>query len=92
MCHIHHTRRPADQGPTHNPRSFPLNSSVLWGRYLLVRLASEDQQHVEVLLTQSGNDERDIMDWGIGNCQDWVAAADGMLEREVVQNVGEGPL
>ncbi|KAL5342901.1 hypothetical protein BJX70DRAFT_394341 [Aspergillus crustosus] len=37
-----------------------------------------------------GNDGLNIPEFGVGNCQDWVAAAVGMLEMTSVVEKGEG--
>lgn len=42
------------------------------------------------MITTFGNDEATIPEFGVGNCQDWLAAAVGVLERAGIVSSGEG--
>lgn len=90
-CEMHHIRNPTDDKFTYDPRPQPLNNPVLKGRCeLLFSLSNEDRSRISNLLTDFGNDESNIPEFGVGNCQDWVAGAISMLEDAGVVKSGEG--
>lgn len=91
ICEMHHIRNPTDDKFTYDPRPQPLNDPVLRGRCeLLSSLSDEDRSQITNLLTAFGNDESNIPEFGVGNCQDWVAGAISMLEDAGVVRFGEG--
>lgn len=89
-CEMHHIRNPKDEDFIYDPRPQPLEDPVLNGRCELASLSSEKRQEAETLLTAFGNDESNIPEFGVGNCQDWVAAAAEMLEKSGIVSAGEG--
>jgi hypothetical protein len=89
-CEMHHIRNPTDEDFIYDPRTQPLEDPVLKGRCELASLTSEQAQKAASLLSAFGNDESNIPEFGVGNCQDWVAAAVGMLEYAGVVSPGEG--
>ncbi|KAJ6137481.1 hypothetical protein N7471_003967 [Penicillium samsonianum] len=89
-CEMHHIRNPTDEDFVYDPRTQPLEDPVLKGRCELASLSSEQSQRAASLLSAFGNDESNIPEFGIGNCQDWVAGAVGMLEKARVVSSGEG--
>ncbi|KAJ5731485.1 uncharacterized protein N7483_005993 [Penicillium malachiteum] len=80
-CEMHHIRNPTDEDFLYDPRTQPLDDPVLKGRCELTSLSSEQSQQVAGLLSAFGNDDSHIPEFGIGNCQDWVAGAVAMLEH-----------
>ncbi|ODM20316.1 hypothetical protein SI65_03369 [Aspergillus cristatus] len=91
ICEMHHIRNPTDDKFTYDPRPQPLNDPVLRGRCeILSSLSGEDRSGISNLLTDFGNDETNIPEFGVGNCQDWVAGAVSMLEDAGVVGKGEG--
>ncbi|KAJ9307284.1 hypothetical protein DTO217A2_3163 [Paecilomyces variotii] len=89
-CEIYHIRNPTDVGFIYDPRIQPLEDPVLRGRCELGLLSQEQKERTTHLLSAFGKDESNIPEWGVGNCQDWVAGAVAMLDREGLVNRGEG--
>ena len=89
-CEMHHIRNPTDEDFVYDPRTQSLEDSVLKGRCELAVLSSEQKTHAVALLSDFGNEKSNIPEFGVGNCQDWVAAAVGMLETAGVVGSGEG--
>ncbi|KAJ5500797.1 hypothetical protein N7453_009848 [Penicillium expansum] len=89
-CEMHHIRNPTDEDFVYDPRPQPLEDPVLKGRCELASLSSEQSQQADDLLSAFGKDESNIPEFGVGNCQDWVAGAVGMLEHAGVASSGEG--
>ena len=89
-CEMHHIRNPTDEDFIYDPRTQPLEDQVLKGRCELASLSSEHSQQAASLLSAFGNDESNIPEFGVGNCQDWVAGTVGMLEHAGVVSSGEG--
>ncbi|KAJ5780139.1 hypothetical protein N7457_005299 [Penicillium paradoxum] len=89
-CEMHHIRNPTDEDFIYDPRTQPLEDPVLKGRCELASLSAEQSQQTASLITAFGNDESNIPEFGIGNCQDWVAGAVRMLEQAGVVPSGEG--
>ncbi|KAJ5708480.1 hypothetical protein N7488_008281 [Penicillium malachiteum] len=79
-CEMHHIRNPTDEDFLYDPRTQPLDDPFLKGRCELVSLSSEQSQQVATLLSAFGKDDSNIPEFGVGNCQDWVAGAATMLE------------
>ncbi|KAJ5834138.1 hypothetical protein N7447_000164 [Penicillium robsamsonii] len=80
-CEMHHIRHPTDDYFIYDPRPQPLEDPVLKGCCELASLSSEQSQQAASLIFAFGNDESNIPEFGVGNCQDWVAASVGMLEH-----------
>ncbi|KAI9934622.1 hypothetical protein ASPWEDRAFT_61822 [Aspergillus wentii DTO 134E9] len=89
-CEMHHIRNPTDQDFIYDPRPQPLEDPVLKGRCELASLSDEQRIDASALLTSFGKNESNIPEFGVGNCQDWVAAAVGVLERVGLVGSGEG--
>ncbi|KAL2817949.1 hypothetical protein BDW59DRAFT_181955 [Aspergillus cavernicola] len=89
-CEMHHIRNPTDEDFIYDPRPQPLEDPVLKGRCELAGLSSAEVTRVSRLLLRFGNNKANIPEFGVGNCQDWVAGAVGMLEKEGVVGAGEG--
>ncbi|KAJ9489928.1 hypothetical protein VN97_g3341 [Penicillium thymicola] len=89
-CEMHHIRNPTDEDFVYDPRPQPLEDPVLKGRCELASLSSEQSEQAVSLLSAFGNSESNIPEFGVGNCQDWVASAAGMLENAGVVSSGEG--
>ena len=89
-CEMHHIRNPTDEDFVYDPRPQPLQDPVLKGRCELASLSSEQSERAASLLSAFGNDDTNIPEFGVGNCQDWVAGAVGMLEHAGVVSSGEG--
>ncbi|KGO76610.1 hypothetical protein PITC_091330 [Penicillium italicum] len=89
-CEMHHIRNPTDEDFVYDPRTQPLEDPVLKGRCELASLSSEQSQQAESLISAFGKDESNIPEFGVGNCQDWVAGAVGTLEHAGVLSSGEG--
>lgn len=87
---MHHIRNPTDEDFIYDPRTQPLEDPVLKGRCELVSLSSEQMQQATSLISEFGNDKSNIPEFGVGNCQDWVAGAVCMLEHRGVLSSGEG--
>lgn len=91
---MHHIRNPTvDEVFVYESRTQPLDDDdpVLRGRCEIASLLSFGQkQQAGSLITAFGNDESNIPEFGVGNCQDWVAAAVGVLEGAGLVSVGEG--
>lgn len=79
---MHHIRNPTDEDFVYESRIQPLdNDPVLRGRCEIASCLSPAQRQQAVdLLAAFGNDKANIPEFGVGNCQDWVAAAVGVLE------------
>ncbi|KAJ6121491.1 hypothetical protein N7512_003956 [Penicillium capsulatum] len=90
-CEMHHIRNPTDEDFIYDPRPQPLEDPVLKGRCELASLSSEQKQEAASLISAFGNDQSNIPEFGVGNCQDWVAATVGMLEKAGVVLPGEEP-
>ncbi|PWY77276.1 hypothetical protein BO94DRAFT_538143 [Aspergillus sclerotioniger CBS 115572] len=90
-CTMHHIRNPTDADFIYDPREQPLEDDpVLRGRCELVSFLGEESSRVNNLLSSFGNDASNIPEFGVGNRQDWVAGAVGMLEGAGVVRTGEG--
>ncbi|PLB43657.1 hypothetical protein P170DRAFT_441116 [Aspergillus steynii IBT 23096] len=89
-CKMHHIRNPNDTDFIYDPRTQPLEDPVLRGRCEIATFSNDSKERVIRLLTDFGNDESNIPEFGIGNCQDWVAAAALMLEQAGLLKQGEG--
>lgn len=90
-CELHHIRNPNDQDFIYDPRVQPLEDPVLRGRCELnIHLTAENKDRAVSLLTEFGNEKSHIPELGMGNCQDWVADAVTMLERNGTGLVLEG--
>lgn len=89
-CEMHHIRNPKDEDFVYDPRPQPLEDPALKGRCELASLSDKKKQEAEALLTAFGEDESNIPEFGVGNCQDWVAAAVQMLEQAGIVSSGEG--
>lgn len=89
-CEMYHIRNPTDQDFIYDPRTQPLEDPVLKGRCEITTLSSEQRQQATSLISAFGNDESNIPEFGIGNCQDWVAGAVAMLENANIVSFGEG--
>ncbi|PYH72053.1 uncharacterized protein BO88DRAFT_382652 [Aspergillus vadensis CBS 113365] len=90
-CQMHHIRNPTDEYFIYDPRVQPLQDDpVLRGRCELITFRQEETEHVNNLLSAFGNDASNIPEFGVGNCQDWVAGAVAMLEDAGVLGTGEG--
>ncbi|CAI7629273.1 unnamed protein product [Penicillium glandicola] len=89
-CEMHHMRNPIDEDFVYDPRTQPLEDPILKGRCELASLSSEQSQLADNLISAFGNDESNIPEFGVGNCQDWVAGTVGMLEHASVVSSGEG--
>ncbi|KAJ5961227.1 uncharacterized protein N7479_008377 [Penicillium vulpinum] len=89
-CEIHHIRNPTDEDFIYDPRTQPLEDPVLKGRCELASLNYEQMQQVASLISAFGKDESNHPEFGVGNCQDWVAGAVGMLEHASYVSPGEG--
>lgn len=89
-CEMHHIRNPTDEDFVYDPRTQPLEDPVLKGRCEIASLSSEQKQRAVSLISAFGNDQSNIPEFGVGNCQDWVAGAVGILERAGVVSSDEG--
>ncbi|KAL2867755.1 uncharacterized protein BJX67DRAFT_352202 [Aspergillus lucknowensis] len=90
-CIMHHIRNPVDEVFIYDPRPQPLHDPVLRGRCeLLTSISPEEVSRVSELLSDFGNDGSNIPEFGVGNCQDWVANAVGALESKGILEEGEG--
>ncbi|GKZ27894.1 hypothetical protein AbraIFM66951_007428 [Aspergillus brasiliensis] len=90
-CQMHHIRNPSDETFIYDPRVQPLQDDpVLRGRCELLTFSQEESEHVNNLLSAFGKDASNIPEFGVGNCQDWVAGAVAMLENAGVLASGEG--
>ncbi|PYI10647.1 hypothetical protein BO78DRAFT_394066 [Aspergillus sclerotiicarbonarius CBS 121057] len=90
-CTMHHIRNPTDTDFIYDPREQPLEDDpVLRGRCELATFSHEQSERITTLLSAFGNDTTNIPDFGVGNCQDWVAGAVRMLEGAGVLGTGEG--
>lgn len=89
-CEMYHIRNPNDTDFIYDPRVQPLEDPVLRGRCELALLSQEQKERAVQLLSAFGKEESNIPEFGVGNCQDWVAAAVTILEREGLLNQGEG--
>ncbi|GAB1196477.1 hypothetical protein APSETT444_005748 [Aspergillus pseudonomiae] len=91
-CEMHHIRNPSDTDFIYDPRTQPLqNDPVLRGRCKLINFTSVQQKdHAARLLSNFGRNDANIPEFGVGNCQDWVAKAIQMLETADVLPSGEG--
>ena len=87
---MHHIRNPADEDFIYDPRTQPLEDPVLKARCELASLSSEKMQQADSLIYAFGNDDSNISEFGVGNCQDWIAGTVGMLERAGDVSSGEG--
>ncbi|KAE8391824.1 hypothetical protein BDV23DRAFT_152676 [Aspergillus alliaceus] len=78
---MHHIRNPNDTDFIYDPRTQPLEDGpVLRGRCGLTTFTTAEQKgRAEHLLSAFGRDETNIPEFGVGNCQDWVVGAIGML-------------
>ena len=90
VCEMHHIRNLTDEDFVYDPRSQPLEDPVLKGRCELLSLTNEQKIHATNLLSEFGNEKSNIPEFGIGNCQDWVAAAVNRLEQSGFLVSGEG--
>jgi hypothetical protein len=89
-CEMHHIRNPTDEDFIYDPRTQPLEDPVLKGRCELASLDSEQSQQAASLISAFGKDESNIPEFGVGNCQDWVAGAVRILEHAGIVSSGEG--
>ncbi|PYH29968.1 uncharacterized protein BO87DRAFT_380124 [Aspergillus neoniger CBS 115656] len=90
-CQMHHIRNPTDEYFIYDPRVQLLQDDpVLRGRCELITFRQEESEHVNNLLSSFGKDASNIPEFGVGNCQDWVAGAVAMLEDAGVLGTGEG--
>jgi hypothetical protein len=90
-CELHHIRNPTDEDFIYDPRTQPLEDPVLKGRCgLASSLSSEQREQAASLLSAFGKDESNIPEFGVGNCQDWVAGAVRVLEHAGLVSSGEG--
>ncbi|GLA36010.1 hypothetical protein AnigIFM63309_001668 [Aspergillus niger] len=90
-CQMHHIRNPSDEYFIYDPRVQPLQDDpVMRGRCELITFPQERCEHVNNLLSSFGNNASNIPEFGVGNCQDWVAGAVAMLEDAGVVASGEG--
>lgn len=90
VCEMHHIRNLTDEDFVYDPRSQPLEDPVLKGRCELASLTKEQKMHAGSLLAEFGNEKSNIPEFGLGNCQDWVAAAVNRLEQAGFLVSGEG--
>lgn len=92
-CEMHHIRNPTEDPVfIYESRTQPLddNDPVLRGRCEIASsLSAAQRQEAVSLITAFGNDEANIPEFGVGNCQDWVADAVGVLERAGLVSIGE---
>lgn len=88
-CEMHHIRNPTDDDFIYDPRPQPLEEPTLKGRCELASLSSGTSRQAASLLSAFGNDGSNIPEFGIGNCQDWVAGAVQILEEAGIVS-GEG--
>ncbi|KAJ5162705.1 uncharacterized protein N7500_004535 [Penicillium coprophilum] len=86
---MHHIRNPTDEDFIYDPRPQPLENPVLKGRCELASFNYEQSRQAASLISAFGNDESNIPEFGVGNCQDWVSSAVGMLEHAGVFPSGE---
>ena len=92
-CYLHHVSCPMQTRYIYDPRpEQPLSSdTVLWGRCELVSgLSPVDATRVTAALAAFGNEEKNLLEWNAGNCQDWMAGAVCRLEAEGLVASGEG--
>ncbi|OQE47352.1 hypothetical protein PENCOP_c001G04136 [Penicillium coprophilum] len=89
-CKMHHIRNPTDEYFIYDPRPQPLKDPILKGRCELASLSAEKSRQAASLISAFGNDESNIPEFGVGNCQDWVAGTVGMLEYPGFISSGEG--
>ncbi|GLA74567.1 hypothetical protein AtubIFM55763_005812 [Aspergillus tubingensis] len=89
---MHHIHNPTDEYFIYDPHIQPLQDNpILRGRCELSTFRQEESEHVNNLLSTFGNDASNIPEFGVGNCQDWVAGAVAMLEDAGVLASEEGP-
>lgn len=88
ICKIHHVRYPTETAFVYDPRTQPLTDSTLCGRHVIRKLSDAEKTLTDQTLESLGNDDSNLPLMGSANCQDWVAAAVGVLER--LGLVGEG--
>ena len=92
-CEMHHIRNPTEDPVfIYESRTQPLDDDdpVLRGRCEIASsLSAAQRQEAVSLITAFGNDEANIPEFGVGNCQDWVADAVGVLERAGLVSIGE---
>ncbi|KAE8352202.1 hypothetical protein BDV28DRAFT_135506 [Aspergillus coremiiformis] len=89
-CEMYHIRNPNDVDFVYDPRSQPMEDPVLRGRCELATFSSAQKDCTVHLLSAFGEDKSNIPEYGVGNCQDWVASAITMLERAGIVGQGEG--
>ncbi|KAE8153692.1 hypothetical protein BDV25DRAFT_148957 [Aspergillus avenaceus] len=89
-CNMYHIRNPNDTDFIYDPREQPLEDPVLRGRCELATFSTEQKAKIAQLLTAFGEDGENIPEFGVGNCQDWVASAITMLESAGEVKSGEG--
>ncbi|KAJ5106823.1 hypothetical protein N7456_003498 [Penicillium angulare] len=89
-CEMYHIRNPTDEDFIYDPRTQPLEDPVLKGRCELTSLSPEQMEQATSLISEFGKDDSNIPEFGVGNCQDWVAGAAGMLENAGIVSTGEG--
>lgn len=89
-CEMHHIRNPNDTDFIYDPRTQPLEDPVLRGRCEIATFSNDSKERVIRLLSSFGSDKSNIPEFGVGNCQDWVAAAALMLEQADLLKQGEG--
>lgn len=89
-CEMHHIRNPFGEDFIYDPRIQPLEDPVLKGRCELASFSSNQGQQATSLISAFGNDKSNIPEFGVGNCQDWVAGAIAMLEQADIVSPGEG--
>ncbi|EFR00277.1 hypothetical protein MGYG_03280 [Nannizzia gypsea CBS 118893] len=90
ICEMHHIRCPQDDMYIYDPRTQPLEDSVLRGRCELVQVSTSKKQTVIEILDKFGLDSTNIPEVGVGNCQDWLADAVQELEKHGILPDGEG--
>lgn len=91
ICDMHHIRNPSDTDFIYDRRvQQPLEDPVLRGRCELNSFSSEQKDRAVQLLSTFGQDASNIPEFGVGNCQDWVAGAVLTLEHAHLVNQGEG--
>ncbi|KAJ5184371.1 hypothetical protein N7472_009211 [Penicillium cf. griseofulvum] len=87
-CEMLHIRNPTDEDIIYDPRTQPLEDPVLQHHCGLASLDSEQNQQAASLISAFENDESNIPEFGVGDCQDWVAGV-RMLEHAGVVSSGE---
>ncbi|KAH8426113.1 uncharacterized protein LDX57_003855 [Aspergillus melleus] len=89
-CEMHHIRNPNDTDFIYDPRTQHFEDPVLRGRCEIATFSKDQKERAIRLFSAFGQDESNIPEFGIGNCQDWVAAAALMLEQAGILKQGEG--